>query len=306
MKLSHVRDVLAVAELGSLRAAGRRVGIAQPAITRSIREIEHELGAALFERHSKGVRLTLVGEAFTRRALIVDSELRRAREEVEQIKGRSTGQVRVAMSLSSSIALLPMALACFRKRYPDALVSLSESSFEAVEHEVADGRIDFFVGGLDLQSVAPGLSVDRLFDNDGVVVARRGHKLLETNSLESIAAARWIRPSLSTQASEADFERFFEERGLPRPIVVMQTRSAVQTLVAVASSDLLSAVPRQWLDLPGLADSVGVLTQVGPVAAAPVCVVRQSGVPLTPIAEHLCDVVRRRAANYQRELSLSL
>jgi DNA-binding transcriptional LysR family regulator len=48
MKLNHIRDVIAVAERGSLRSAARHLGIAQPAITRSIRELEHELGAPLF------------------------------------------------------------------------------------------------------------------------------------------------------------------------------------------------------------------------------------------------------------------
>lgn len=85
MKLSHLWNVLAVAELGSLRAAGRKMGVAQPAITRSIRELEHDLGATLFERHAKGVRLTEIGRAFIARAEAVQSELRRARDEIEQL-----------------------------------------------------------------------------------------------------------------------------------------------------------------------------------------------------------------------------
>lgn len=64
IKLTHLRDVVAAAELGSLRAASRHLGIAQPAISRSIREIENELGATLFQRHQQGIRLTAVGEAF--------------------------------------------------------------------------------------------------------------------------------------------------------------------------------------------------------------------------------------------------
>ena len=68
MKLTHLRDVLAVAEQGSIRAAGRLLGTTQPAITRSIRELEHELGVSLFERHAKGIRLTDMGQVFVRRA----------------------------------------------------------------------------------------------------------------------------------------------------------------------------------------------------------------------------------------------
>ena len=74
MKLTHLRDVVAVAERGSLRAAARHLGIAQPAITRSIREIERELGVVLFERRARGVVLTPMGEVFMRRALVMQNE----------------------------------------------------------------------------------------------------------------------------------------------------------------------------------------------------------------------------------------
>jgi LysR family transcriptional regulator of abg operon len=54
MKLNHLRHVIAVAESGSIRSAARRLNIAQPAITRSIHEIEKHLGTSLFERAAKG------------------------------------------------------------------------------------------------------------------------------------------------------------------------------------------------------------------------------------------------------------
>ena len=301
MKLNQIRDVLAVAELGSLRAAGRHVGVAQPAITRSIQEIEHELGAALFERHSKGVRLTTIGEAFVRRATVVDSELRRAREEIEQLKGRSTGQVAVAMSIAASIALMPSAIAAFSKRYPNAVVKISETLFQPIENEVADGRIDFYVGALDLPIASPRLSVEKLFDNERVVVGRKGNPLLKAASLEALTSARWVRPALSSRSLEADFDAWFADLGLPKPNVVMHTRSALLTVLAVATSDLLTVVPRQWLEFPALVDRLDVLSLIGPMEAAPVCLVRQSGVPLTPMAEHFCDLIRGRALNYERD-----
>ena len=302
MKLNHIRDVLAVAELGSLRAAGRHVGVAQPAITRSIREIEHELGAALFERHSKGVRLTEIGEAFVRRALLVESELRRAREEIEQIKGRSTGQVSVALSIASSIALLPAAVAAFYRRYPDVLLKISETLFQPVEQEVADGRIDVYIGALELPISSPRLSVEKLFDNRRVVVARKGHALLGAKSLQELSSARWVRPALSDRSLEADFDAWFRQLGLPQPKVVMHTRSALLTVLAIASSDLLTVVPRQWMESPALADHLDVVRSIEPMAAAPICLVKQKGVPLTPIAEFFCDVMRRTASNYEKRL----
>ena len=98
MKLSQLQHVLAVSEMGSLRGAGRHLGIAQPAITRSIRDIEQELGATLFERHAKGVRLTEIGKAFLARAHAVQAELVRAKDEVEQLKGRLSGKASMIAS----------------------------------------------------------------------------------------------------------------------------------------------------------------------------------------------------------------
>ena len=306
MKLSHIRDVLAVAELGSLRKAGRHVGIAQPAITRSIQELEHELGAPLFERHAKGVRLTAIGEIFVRRASIVETELRRARDEIEQVKGFSTGQVTVAMSIAPSIALMPAAIAAFRKRYPEALLRVSETLFQPVEQDVTDGRIDFYVGALEVANVSPRLSVETLFANQRVVVARKGHKLASTGDIAALSAACWLRPALSSRSSEADFEGWLRSIGVAEPKIVVHTRSALQTVLAVASSDLLTVVPKQWLELPALNESLDALSSIKPIEAAPVCLVRQTGAPLTPMAEHLCDLLRRLAANYERRTLLKL
>ena len=71
MKLNAIRDFLAVAERGSLRAAARQVGGSQPAMSRSIQELERELGVALFQRTAGGVRLTTMGEVFLDRKSVV-------------------------------------------------------------------------------------------------------------------------------------------------------------------------------------------------------------------------------------------
>ena len=183
MKLSHLRDVMVVAEFGSLRAAGRHLGIAQPAITRAIREIEQELGVTLFERHAKGVKLTTMGQAFLRRAEAVQSELRRAREEIEQLKGRSTGQVSIAVSPAVSIAVMPPAMGYFRKRFPDALLRVSENLFQPVETDILDGKIDFYVGPLDPTITSTQLAVEKLFDNQRVAIARKGHALIGADAV---------------------------------------------------------------------------------------------------------------------------
>jgi LysR family transcriptional regulator, regulator of abg operon len=299
MKLNQIRDVLVVAELGSLRAAGRHLGIGQPRITRSIREIERELGAALFERSSKGIRLTAIGQAFVRRATRVEQELRRAKEEVGQLKGMLTGEVSVAVSVAASIALLPFVVSRFQQRYPFGLLRLSESLFQPVENEINDGQLDFYVGALDAAAARPSLTVEKLFENSRFIIARKGHRLMQAKSLEELTTAEWVRPSLSPRSTEAEFEEVFTSLNLPAPRIVVHSRSALQIVLAVASSDLLTVGPRQWTEFPMFADRLQPLALANPLAAVPVCLVSRNSVPLTPMAEHLSDLFRRAAVDYE-------
>src|SRR5580698_4432354 len=117
MKLHQIRDLLAVAEKRGLRAAARHLGLAQPSLSRSIRELERELGAPLLERQSRGVVLTPVGELFARRARFATTELERARDEIDQIQGGAHGGVTLGVSSVPLLALFPDALPRFRRRY---------------------------------------------------------------------------------------------------------------------------------------------------------------------------------------------
>lgn len=298
MKLSHLRDVLAVAELGSLRAAGRHIGIAQPAITRSIREIETELGVTLFERHAKGVRLTTMGTAFVRRAETIRAELQRAKDEIEQMKGRTTGEVSVALSTATCMALMPRVLTLFRQRYPDAVLKISESLFPLIEGELIDGTLDLYVGPLSPGFSSPHLVAETLFDNRRMVFARHNHPLINARSLSDLSGVDWVRPTLSMRSTEGDFDEIFVRAGLAKPRIVLHARSALVTLIAVANSDMLTILPQQWLDFAGSNALIAALPIDEVMMAAPVNVVRRRDMPLTPMAEHLCDLMRRVASHY--------
>ena len=275
--------------------------MAQPAITHSIQDIERELGAALFERHSKGVRLTRIGEAFVRRASIIDSELRRVRDEVDQLKGESGGSVSIALSLASTIALMSATLSLFYRRYPDAMLKISETRFQPIEGELVDGKIDAYIGAIDhLTPISPRLIVEKLFDNQRVIVARKDHPLMQATSIDQLNGARWVFSGLASPGLETVYEEWFATMGLNPPKTVLHTPSALQTVLAVSSSDLLAMVPRQWLDLPALAERIHAVPVVPATEAPPISLVRQRGVPLTPMAEHFCEVMTRVARAYHK------
>ncbi|HEX7782241.1 MAG TPA: LysR substrate-binding domain-containing protein [Sphingobium sp.] len=298
MKLSQIRDVLAVAKAGSLRAAGRELGVAQPSITRSIRDIERELCVSLFTRRASGVVLTEMGEIFVRRATAIENEVRRVREELAQAQGNDIGQVSVAMTAASSISVMPAILAAFGREHPHAVLKFSESLFRPIEKDIHSGEIDFYVGPLDEESARTSLHVEKLFENERMVIARRGHPLDQATTLAELGGARWIRPSSATRSDEGGFEQIFASAGLPQPEIVMHSRSALMTLLAVVDSDLLTVLPSQWLEFGPTAGSLARIPLTQRFRAAPVCIVRRGDLPLTPLAERLCDIVRRAALNY--------
>jgi LysR family transcriptional regulator, regulator of abg operon len=302
MKLSNIRDIIAVAQTGSLRAASRKLGITQPTMTRSIRDTEEELGLVLFKRNARGVEPTEMGQIVIRRAINIQAELQKIHEGLTQARGELSGQVSVAMSGAASIVLIPVVLQKFGERYPNALLKLTEAFFDGVEGDILSGEVDFYVGPFSSEATKKSLRVETLFENRRSIVARKGHPLTNASSLEELHNVRWVRPSLSDRRDETDFEAVFEEINLPPPNVVVHAQSAVMTKLAVANSDLLTILPPQWSELSMHGQNLTVIASHENFHAAPVCIIRRSDLPLTPLAEAFYDMVQKAGHNYQLQL----
>jgi DNA-binding transcriptional LysR family regulator len=291
MKLNQLRDVVAIAERGGLRAAARHLALAQPALTRSVRALEHDLGAPLFERRARGMILTPTGEAFVRRAKAILSEVHRARDEVHQLRGGTRGQVVAALSTAPHIELLPSALRRFRTRYPDIQLHIIEGLYPTVEAGLKDGSIDFYVGPEPERSLPGGLTQQKLFDNTRTVLARRGHPLAGAKSLRELADAEWASTSITHRAEE-ELSELFSSHGLPPPRLALQSQSALTLIICLANSDLLTMVPKQWTRFPIIEGTLVPIAVREKLPAPPIVVVCRAGLPLTPAAEALLDLMR--------------
>ena len=296
MKLNHLRDVLAVSERGSLRAAARYLRVSQPALTRSIQELERELGVPLFERQPTGVVVTAMGALFVRRANAVRSELQRAREEIDQTRGKTHGRVSACLSTVPHIALLPYALPAFRARYPDVHLDLSEGLFPTIETSLRSGIVDIYIGPPPVENTGADLLVEKLFANTRVILGRKDHPLAHARSLRDLIDAQWLSTSVFLNADE-ELGPLFAHHGLPAPRLIVQGHSALTMLVAIAYSDLLGMLPFQWTEFPLTRDALQRIEVVEPLPAPPICIIRRAGLPLTPAGEYLCDMMRRASAH---------
>ena len=109
----------AVARYGSIRKAADALNVASSALNRQILDLETDLGAPLFERLPRGVRVTSAGEAFLVYARLVISELKAVESRIEQLRGLVRGQVSVAAAESVAGELLPSAITQFQATHPN-------------------------------------------------------------------------------------------------------------------------------------------------------------------------------------------
>jgi LysR family transcriptional regulator of abg operon len=292
VKLAQLNYVAAIAKHGSLRAAARHLGVAQPAFSRSIAELERELGAPLFERRAKGMVATTLGQAFVRRATAILNDVRRAREEFEQLRGNAVGSVTIGLSIAAHLRLLPKSLQSFRNSHPKVRLHIIEGFYPTLAPGLQDGNVDFYIGpdpGLKLPS---GVQKEVLFSGERAVLCRAKHPLANATSLKELRHAEWITTSITPKA-ENEIGDLFKRYRLPEPTLALQSQSALTLLTCLTSSDLLAMAPAQWKDSPIANRLLTTIPVKEQLSAPPIIVVTRADLPLAPAASFLLDLMKR-------------
>lgn len=305
MKLHHFDKVIAIAERGSIRAAARCLNIAQPVLTRNLAALERELGVALFERRARGVSPTPVGVAFIARANSVLHEIRRARDEVDQLRGRASGTVCVGLSTAAHLTLLPPTLQQFRSHFPRTELTIIEGLYPTLLPSLADGAIDFYIGPDPDQKLAANLSREILDRGFRTVLCRSGHPLGSATSLAELVDADWLTTSLTVEA-ENELGTVFRTYGLPAPKLAVRSQSALTLLTCLCNSDILAFAPLAWAEFPLARNALRSIRLREDLATNDIIVVKRSGLPLTPAASYLLDLVHRAHGWMQRRSSVKV
>jgi len=295
MRLNHIRDFMAVVEAGSLRAAARSLALSQPALTKSLRQLETELGAVLLTRGVRGARPTEIGRAFLARARAVTVELQRAREEVDQLRGGRTGRLAIGSAPGPALGLLPAALPRLRERWREAAISIQDVSPAEVLPALREGRLDFALSVPigPLSTPGPECTVESLYRNAARIIARRGHPLAAATSLAGLAGAEWVRTGGTDNTSM--LPAAFRVAGIEPPHYRIECRSFFALAEIVAASDLLAVVPWQLAAREAAGGRIVELPLGDTLPAREICLFRRADLPLTPIARECAEILRSLA-----------
>lgn len=186
MEIHQLRYVCAVARTGNFTRAAEQEHVAQPSLSQQVLKLEDELGARLFDRLGRTVRLTRFGEVFLRRAQGILRELGEARSEIHDLVGAETGRVMLGAIATIAPYFLPSALASFARKCPTIRVTVLEDITPVLLSRLHEGSIDLALVALPVPG--PELACEEMFCERLRVVVPDSHRLAsqKTATLDQI------------------------------------------------------------------------------------------------------------------------
>lgn len=178
MELRHLRYFIAVAEELNFGRAAERLHIAQPPLSRQIRDLEREIGVPLFERVPRGVELTPAGSAFLHEARLTLTQAERAQRSAQRAARGETGRLRVGfVEAATHSGILPDVLSFFRAHMPSIGLSLCELDQLHQAEAFQDGRIDLGILHSAPLDADRWLRVEKIYTEPVVLAVPKSHRL---------------------------------------------------------------------------------------------------------------------------------
>ncbi|MDA8360294.1 MAG: LysR family transcriptional regulator [Actinomycetota bacterium] len=291
MDLRRLTIFLAVVEQGGFTRAADVLGISQPAVSQAIRELEAELGTALFHRLGRAIRLTPAGEALVRPARQVRRDLENGRQAVEEVTGLGTGRLDIGCLPTVVVDPVARLIGAFRLAYPGVALAVGspEGPLDLLD-AVRSGRFEI---GVSDEANAEDVTTVGLGSQDFLAVLPPGSGFASAGSIAlSLLARQPLVAPPAGSSTRAALDTALEDCGVAARIAVESSqRDALVPLVAAGAGAAL--LPRPLADLAARAGCV-VLRPRPSVRRQLVLIYRAT--PLTPAAERFVELARADAS----------
>ncbi len=241
-----MRYVVAVAETNSFTRAAERCLVVQSALSHQIARLEKELGARLFERTSRRVRLTPAGQAFLPAARQCLAAAERAAAEVAAAVGEVRGRLTVGLIPTVTAVDIPAALRDFRRRYPRVRIGLRVGASDELIEQVREGVLDMAFLGLPTTACPQGVAARELARDRLVAVVAPGHPLAAEAAvdLRRLSAEVFVDLPAGT-AGRLQSDQAFSAAGLSRD-VAFEVTSADYIARLVAQDLAIAMLPAAY------------------------------------------------------------
>jgi DNA-binding transcriptional LysR family regulator len=244
MDMRQIRHLIAVLEHGNVLRAAHAIHISQPALSKSIQNLEAELGVRLLERGPRGVSPTIYGTTLLKHGRLLLNQGEQAVAEIAAIKDGHLGHLRLGVA-NFAIHFLPAVLAKLLSSKPDLSVDIVDGTYEGLTVLVREGALDAVVSGLPPLHRAEDLIHEELTATEFVRVCRPDYRPFQRAEvpMAALSQARWILPN-RPQAIIDLWELAFRGARVAPPKPVLQSASMMFIKAMLMEGQFLTVLPR--------------------------------------------------------------
>ena len=244
MEIRQLRHLVAAIDSGTLSVAADSVFITQPALTRSLQNLEHELGVELLERLPRGVTPTEAGELAYRHAHLIINEVNKIKADVPMVAKGMAGNLKIGAGALFARYIVDEVVWKLASSNEELSMSIKVGFFEDLINQLVEGTLDVVFSSLPSVKVPDELIVEPLSDLTVVFVANPDHPLAkkETCDIKDLEAARWI--IVDQPHADEMFSHFFAAQGMSPPSSLLRTNSLSLITSLLNKGGFISVLPR--------------------------------------------------------------
>lgn len=301
VKLRHLTFFLEAARNGSLAKAADRLNVSQPAVTKTIRELETVLDVQLFHRSPGGVSLTKCGEALFDHAVAVFAELRAGLSRVDAVKKGEEGRLTVGTVAVAGSRLVRTTIARLKQRSPFVTVTVMPGSIDRLLSSLRMGEIDLVIGRPGELNQMQGIAREMLLHDRLALVVRAGHPLVSAAELRLSEMTRfpWVLPLPNTPTRQR-LDAVFREQGLATPPDVIEGIVSAFTQDYIDQTDSIAALPFSLVAEEIHAGRLAELTVEMKNGLGKIEIMHQESVALSSPARQFIRELRRHVARFRQ------
>lgn len=297
MELRQLRYFVTVVERSSFSVAAEDLHVTQPALSKSLRSLELELGVRLLDRGPNGVSPTIFGDQLVSYARPILSLVTEAKSEIDAMRGANKGQLSIGAVPSALRVMVPTTACEFLAARPNVRLIIQEGLNESLINLLRSGALDLVVTVLPAEQFPSEIEYRVLHSEPMAIVCRPDHPLTQADvtQLTSLIPYQWVVPERQ-EPDRRQLDRLFSGNNLARPMVAMETASVTLLASLLSTTNYLSYLPRSSI---GKTTDLAMLNLDQPTWARTTVVAYREKGPLRPLLNTFLktlDAVAKRIA----------
>lgn len=242
-RFQHFRSTF---DAGNLRIAAELAGVSQPALSKSIKDLENHMSAKLFERTSRGVIPTKAGRVLNRHLLNMEQQARYAEIEVGGLLQGRGGSIRLGAGLVWAQSLVPHALAEFHQQFPNVRIEVSNAISNILVPMLTQGTLDLIVCELTETELPDEFQIGASWTTRRCPWVRSDHPLTQKPEIswQELAEFGWVGHASDRNLKEKIASKY-RQIGCTPPQIVMETSSLSSMMQIIGETDLVAVLADQ-------------------------------------------------------------